>query len=84
MDLTDEQLEKVAGEVLLPADAPILFHVRAAWASSGRVGAIDSIVSARDSIEALQVAWQTEDARQLRDVEIEWLGPEECVIRAEK
>lgn len=81
MDLTDEQIAKVAKEFLLPADAPILFRVRATWASSGRDGEIDSIVIATDAIEALQLAWVTEDAGQLRDVEIEWLGPEECVVR---
>lgn len=73
--------ESLLDEVLLPANSPILFRVKATWAHRGMDGEIDSIVSAGTATEALQLAWATEDDRQLRDVKIRWLGPEECIVR---
>ena len=60
---------------------PILWRVRATWASKGREGETDNVVEAPDAITALKRFWVTEDAEQLRDVTIEWLTPSDCILK---
>lgn len=57
----------------------VLFEVKATWASKGRMGETSHIVRAADAIQALKSFWETEDAKQLRNVEIRWLAPADCV-----
>ncbi len=82
-DLTREAAEELLRQVLLPKGTMVQFRVKATWANEGREGEIDSIVRAPDAIEALRQAWITEDPDQLRNVTIEWLTPEECVVNRE-
>ena len=62
----------------------ILWHVSATWVNIGRKGEMDSVVSAPDAVTALQQFWKVEDNRDLRDVTIRWLTPEDCVVRADE
>ena len=59
----------------------ILWLVKCKWARGGQLGRTKDIVVAQDSIEALRIAWECEDLKDLRDVSIKWLGPEECIFR---
>ena len=59
----------------------ILFRVKVTWANKGRLGESDSIVLARDAIEAVQREWAPEDNRDLRTVSVEWLCPIESVSK---
>ena len=57
----------------------ILWEVTATWAHEGREGKTDSIVCAADAITALQMFWEVENPKDLRDVTIRWLTPVDCV-----
>jgi len=59
----------------------ILFRVKTTWADRGKSGETDSIVLARDAIEAVQRVWEPEDLRDLRTVSVEWLCPIESVSK---
>ena len=61
----------------------LLWLVTATWAHRGREGATESIVEAGDAIGALRLFWAVEDDTHLRDVQIKWLGPVDCVIRGD-
>jgi hypothetical protein len=59
----------------------VLFRVIIEWASDGRTGIKDDIVIAIDAIEAIKRAWEGEDNKQIRTVEVEWLTPVECTLK---
>lgn len=61
----------------------VLWRVKASWANKGRLGEFDQIVAAHNAIEAIRIAWEPEDERDLRTVEVEWLCPVESVVRKE-
>jgi hypothetical protein len=67
-----EEMEKMSGVML--------WHVKMTWAHRGRTGKQSSIVAAETAIQAVQVAWESEDDRDLRAVSVEWLAPVECVL----
>ena len=58
----------------------ILWRVKIGWANKGQKGVVNQIVKARTAVEAVQLAWSCEDDRDIRTVEVEWLGPVESVI----
>jgi hypothetical protein len=62
---------------------PILWHVTATWANKGNEGEIDKLVLAENAIEALQLAWESEDPMELREVSIKWMSPLECITVSE-
>ena len=61
----------------------ILWKIKATWSNKGRQGEMISVVAAPDAIEALQQFWLPEEATDLRNVTIEWLGPFDCVVNRE-
>ena len=81
MDIPDGFINEILDD-LTELSGLVLFRVTGTWASMGRTGSIDDIVIARDAIEAIERAWETEDNRQLRTVSVEWLCVVECVKKA--
>ena len=62
----------------------ILWRVKATWANLGTLGEIDMVVKADDAMKALSIAWAPGDARDLRNVSIEWLTPDDCILEEVK
>ena len=58
-----------------------VFRVVIKWANKGRHGTENQVVIADDAIEAIQLAWNPEDPRDIRSVSCEWLSPIDCVVK---
>lgn len=58
-----------------------LWHVTGTWTNKGRTGTIDDVVEAKTATEAIAIAWEPEDDRDLRTISATWMTPIECVKR---
>ena len=45
----------------------------------GRKGEINEVVKAKNAVEAITLAWDPKDPRNLRTVHVEWMCPVESV-----
>ena len=81
-DIPDDLYDQILDE-MTERSGMIVFHVTLKWANQGRLGEREDVVVAADAIEAVTTAWESDDRRDLREVQVEWLCPVESVKKAD-